>query len=122
MPPVVGGLSPEEAKLAKDMMMSKEIIPTEAIREWCMVAGAGNQIGDLCTNDPAIQRKFLESKLKVLMVVGKSHKDLIRKFKTTTVKVTASSPAGESAPIDQKMSEWVAQGFIDNAELKSLSG
>jgi len=119
--PVVDGLSPEEAKLAKNMQMAKEIVPLEAIREWCMVAGAGNQVTGLITSDQAVQRKFLDSKLKVLMVVGKSHKDLIRKFKTTTVKVSSSSPAGESAPIDEKWSEWVAQGFIDNAELKRLS-
>lgn len=114
----------EEAKIALDMAQTKEITATSAIREWCMVAGAGYQIGEFCQNNQDIQRKFVDGNIKVLMVVGASHKDLIRKFKTTAVSVEASSPVDPNKvenPLNKKLPEWIAQGFIDNLELKRLS-
>lgn len=114
----------EEAKLALDMAGTREITASSAIREWCMVAGAGNQIAEFCQKDLDIQRKFMEGNVKVLMVVGASHKDLIRKFKTTAANVKMSSPVDPNKaenPLNKKMPDWIAQGFIDNAELKRLS-
>lgn len=119
--PVVGAQG-REAEIAKSIAVDKEIVCLEALREWQMVCNTGFQVGEILQNNPDLLAKVGVEKLKVLMVVGKSHKDLIRKFGKSGVQARASSPEGSpTSPANEKISEWLAQGFIDNAELKSLN-
>jgi hypothetical protein len=119
--PVVG-VEGREAEIAKSIAVDKEIISLEALREWQMVCNTGFQVGEILQNNPDLLAKVGVEKLKVLMVVGKAHKDLIRKFGKSGVQAKASSPDGYAlSSSTEKISEWLAQGFIDNTELKRLN-
>lgn len=67
----------KEAEIAKSIAVDKEIVCLEALREWQMVCNTGLQVGEILQNNPDLFAKVGVEKLKVLMVVGKSHKDLI---------------------------------------------
>jgi len=112
----------EEAEVAKNIALATQIISLEALREWYMLTNAGYQIAEACHNNPDLLKKLGREKIKTLMLVGESHRDLVRKFEAVGVSISSDSPTETSDnPVNQKISKWLAQGFIDKEELKEAS-
>lgn len=111
----------EEVELLRSIALSKQVISLEALREWHMVSNAGYQIAEACKSDPKLIQKLGGGKVKVLMLVGQSHQDLVRKFEASGVSVSFGMP-GEATknPINEKIPKWLSQGFIDKKELKEV--
>ena len=88
-----------------------------------MVSSAGYQIAEMCSNNPILKQKFASERIKVAMLVGESHRDLIRKFTELGVSVSFSSPGGRTSdnPANQKIEKWLSQGYIDTQELEEVS-
>jgi hypothetical protein len=111
----------EEAKKVKDLGIAKQIFALEAIREWFMVANTGYQVAIACQNNPDLMEKLAQGNLKVLMVVGESHRDIVRKFQTAEVTATPESPlpASEQSIYMQK---FLSQGYATTADLREFIG
>lgn len=117
----VDGVQAEEAKLAQSMARTKHITAFEAIREWYMVAQAGLKLAEFCENKPDLLQKLREGALQAVMVVGDTHRDLIRKFQTTGIRTEASfaSPPTTNAA-NRQIPQWISQGYIDADELRAV--
>lgn len=116
--------NPAEAKIDLDTDIDAQIICSEAMREWYMTAATGHEIGELCQKNSELLEKLKAGNLKVLMLVGASHGDLVRKFKTAGVEVKFTAPTRteeESKSANGQMPKWIAQGFIDKEELRRFN-
>lgn len=111
----------KEVELLRNIALSKQIISLETLREWYMVSNAGYQIAEACQNDPELIQKLGVEKVKVLMLVGESHRDLVRKFDAVGVSVSFDTPnETPQNPTNEKIPKWLSQGFIDRNELKEV--
>ncbi len=111
-----------EAEAAKNIALATQVVSLEALREWYMLSNAGYQIAEACQNNPDLLQKLGREKVKILMLVGESHRDLVRKFEAIGVSVSSDSPTGTSEnPINQKIAKWLSRGFIDKEELREAS-
>jgi hypothetical protein len=110
-------LGSEERETIKSITLAKQIFSLEALREWFMVANAGYQIAKACKQDPKLMQKLSDGDLTVMMIVGDSHYDIIRKFRTAQVEVTALYPRKRSLQ-SEFMSNCLSQGYVTDRELR----